>query len=53
MKKILLVLMCLMMCGCYDYKELNQISIIGGIGIDYDNEYIVSLEIINDKIVTQ
>ncbi len=49
MKKILLVLMCLMMCGCYDYKELNQISIIGGIGIDYDNEYIVSLEIINDK----
>ena len=38
-----------MMCGCYDYKELNQISIIGGIGIDYDNEYIVSLEIINDK----
>ncbi len=49
MKKIILLLACLFLCGCYDYKELNQIAIIGGIGIDYNEEYIVSLEIINDK----
>ena len=36
----------LILGGCYDYKELNDMSIVSGIGIDFiDNEYLVSLEI--------
>lgn len=46
MKKILLLLICLLLCGCYDYRELKDIAIITGIGVDYeDEEYTVTLEI--------
>lgn len=47
MKKILVVIsMVLLLSGCYDYRELNDMSIVTGIGIDYkDNKYIVSLEV--------
>lgn len=47
MKKIILLIsFILILSGCYDYKELNDMSIVSGIGIDFiDNEYIVSLEI--------
>lgn len=53
MKKIILIVFCLLLCGCYDYTELNEISIINGIGVDYVNdEYVVSLEVVkNDKDV--
>lgn len=47
MKKIILLICCVfLLSGCYDYKELNDMSIVSGIGIDYkDGEYSVSLEI--------
>lgn len=47
MKKIILLIsFILILSGCYDYKELNDMSIVSGIGIDFiDDEYIVSLEI--------
>lgn len=47
MKKItVLVGIILLLSGCYDYKELNDMSIVSAIGIDYvDNEYQVSFEV--------
>lgn len=48
MKRIIILIICLLLCGCYDYKELNSIDIITGVGIDYiDGEYKVTLEILN------
>ena len=48
MKKIFLVIFSLfLLTGCYDYKELKDIDVITGIGIDYeDGEYIVTLEVL-------
>ena len=47
MKKIILLSFIIMLlCGCYDYRELNDMSIVSSIGISYENnEYVVSLEI--------
>lgn len=47
MKKVILLICCIfLISGCYDYKELNDMSIVSGIGIDYkDEKYIVNLEI--------
>ena len=47
MKKIIfIVILSFILSGCYDYKELNDMSIVSSIGIDFkDNEYQVSLEI--------
>lgn len=43
MKKIILSLFILMLCGCWNYNELNNYSIATGMAIDYeDNKYIVS-----------
>ena len=50
MKKIILLIIILLLCSCYDYQELNDINIISSIGIDYkDNNYEVSLEIVNSE----
>ena len=50
MKKIILLLLLLCLGGCYDYKEINNLAIITAIGIDYeDNNYIVTLEVLNDQ----
>lgn len=52
MKKILLILLLLIFTtGCYDYIELNELSIIEGIGIDKENNnYRITLEVlINEK----
>ncbi len=48
MKKIILFLIVLFcLCGCYDYQELNNMSVVDSIGVDYKNdEYIVSFEVI-------
>lgn len=50
MKKILiLILIIIITGGCYDYKELNNLAIISGISIDYENnQYEVCFEILND-----
>lgn len=47
MKRIILLIICLfLLCGCYDYQELNDMSIVSAIGVDYvDDNYIVNLEI--------
>ncbi len=49
MKKIILFIVILLgTCGCYDYQEINNMAIIVGIGIDYQNEeYQMTYEILN------
>lgn len=51
MKKIIMLFfITLLLGGCYDYKELNDMSIISAIGVDYDNGlYEVTLEITNSS----
>lgn len=50
MKKILLFLLIFLLSGCYDYVEINNLSFISSIGIDYiDDEYIITFEILSDK----
>jgi len=49
-KKILLVFLCLLLTGCYDYKELNTLAILSATSVDYqDGEYIVAAEEINPQ----
>src|SRR5574344_2470846 len=49
MKKILLFLIIIIFTsGCYDYQEINNMAIIVGIGLDYqDDQYVMSYEILN------
>ena len=51
MKKIILLFMLLLLSGCKDYTEINDLGIISGMIIDYkDNKYEITTEIItNDK----
>ena len=50
MKKILIIIFILMLCGCYNYKELNKIAIVSSIGIDKkDDKYLVSAQVMNIK----
>ena len=51
MKKIFILIIFIFLCtGCLDYQEINDIALVTGIGIDYqDNEYIVSLEVLNEN----
>jgi len=49
-KLIILICIIFLSSGCYDYIELNDLSIISGISIDYkDSNYLVSYEILNDQ----
>ncbi|MDD2203282.1 MAG: Ger(x)C family spore germination protein [Bacilli bacterium] len=53
-KKYFVLLIALILCttGCWNYKELNEIAIIGAIGIDYDDEkelFDISVQILNAK----
>jgi spore germination protein KC len=47
MKKIIVIIgFILLISGCYDYRELNEMNIVTGIGINYkDDMYEVSLEV--------
>ena len=51
MKKIILITLLLFFTtGCYDYMELNDLSIISGIAIDkVEDKYKVTFEILNDQ----
>lgn len=51
MKKIFILLITIfLLSGCYNYKELNEISIISSISIDKkDDEYLVGAQIMNAK----
>lgn len=48
MKKIILLVLILLLTGCSDYVEINDLLIIGGIIIDYkDDNYILTTELIS------
>ena len=51
MKKIiLLIIFIIISTGCSDYKELNMLSYITGIGYDYkDNMYHITYEVMDNK----
>lgn len=51
MKKLLILIVTIFLTsGCYDYVELNDLSIISGIAVDYkDDKYVVTYEILNDQ----
>lgn len=51
MKKIILLIICLfLLTGCFDYKELSDVNIVNGIGVDFkDEEYVVSLEMVESS----
>lgn len=50
MKKILLILFLLPLCGCYNYIELNELGVVSLLAIDYqENEYKINLEIRENK----
>lgn len=48
MKKIILLIsLVFIIGGCFDYRELNDLDIVSGIGVDYkDDEYIVNLVLV-------
>lgn len=51
MKKIIILLITIFLTsGCYDYVELNDLSIISGISVDYEsNNYEIAYEILNEQ----
>ncbi len=53
MKKIIVLLVLIFSCtACYDYNELNDLSLVSGIAIDYDEQndkFITTFEILNDE----
>ena len=48
--KVITITICsFLLTACYDYREVNSIDIITGIGIDYqDDEYITTLEVLKN-----
>lgn len=49
-KLILIILPILLLTGCYDYKELNDLAIVGATEVNKINdEYIVSAQVINPQ----
>ena len=50
MKKILIIIFCLLISGCNNYRELNNIAVVSALGIDYkDNMYNVSV-LVKDNV---
>ncbi len=48
-KMFILLISLLLLSGCYDNIELNNLAIISGVGIDYkDDNYYLTYEILND-----
>lgn len=49
-KLIFLLIIPLILGGCYDYNQLDDLAIIEGIGIDYeDDKFFVTFEVISTK----
>jgi spore germination protein KC len=55
MKHLKIIFVCaivLLMTGCWNYRSLEELAIVGAIGIDVDNDgFNISVEIINPKKV--
>lgn len=51
MKKLLLItIIVLLLSGCYNYKELNELAVVSSIAIDKkDDKYLVSAQVMNAK----
>jgi spore germination protein KC len=50
MKKLFILILCLFLTGCYNYKELNKIAVVSSISIDKkDNNYLVGAQVLNVK----
>ena len=50
MKKIILLITCLLLTGCYNYNEIEKTAIIDAISIDYENNlYEVTFEVIKNN----
>jgi len=48
MKKHLILLITLFLCGCQSNQEINNLSIVNSMGIDIkDNKYIVSIQVLD------
>lgn len=46
MKKIILITICLLLTGCYNYKEINNLAIVSSFAIDFkDDNFEVIIEI--------
>jgi len=53
-KMIFSILIILLLGGCYDYVEIDDLAIISGMVIDYkDNEFIINSQIIENNSETQ
>lgn len=51
-KIVFLIITVLLMTGCWNYRALEDLAIVGALGIDIeDNEFVVSAEIVNPKKV--
>lgn len=49
-KKILLIFLMLLLTGCYDKKELNEIGVMSATEINkIDNEFIVNVQVVNPQ----
>lgn len=53
-KSIILILLITLTTGCWNYRELSELSIVGSIGIDLaeNDQYEVSVEITNTKVLS-
>ena len=49
-KKILVIITILLLTGCYDNKELNNIAILSAVEINkIDNNFIINAQIVNPQ----
>ena len=50
LKLLLIPIIIIMLSGCANYRELNELDIVTAIGIDYiDNEFSISVQVANPK----
>lgn len=50
MKKLILLSLCLLLTGCFNYTELNKMAIVSSIGVDkIDGKYEITVQIMNAK----
>jgi len=55
MKKILLILICMLLSGCSNYRELNNLAAIISVGVDKGKEdgYRVTFQVVNPGQLTK